>query len=272
MVKARRKIGIGIGIILLIVVAVIFEDPSDRSKQDETGYHLLVPIDLVAAQETDTNIGDILEREAGMSAYFQVPSGIELESVKSIFRTTEVETEEYIIGSVPVTDYDDPLEDVHVFVSSTGWIVAYYLASDPASKIIDVVPTSSGSTTIDTKLERVLRTVTGAAGVGYQQPSFYDYRYPEATQMLIATGNGFEVELPSTFRFYERSLARSVWWTCRTSLAIDGQHPSSPSLRTSAGEYVIVEPSLLSPDMRHTIDRPGDNCRAPFLILVYGAD
>lgn len=271
MVKARRRIGIGI--ILLIVAGFVFQDRNDWSNRDKTGYRLLVPIELVAAQETDTNIGDILEREAGMSAYFQVPSGIELESVKAVFRTTEVETEGYIIGSVPVNDYNDPLEDVHVFVSSTGWIVAYYLASDPASKIIDVVHTSSGSTTIDTKLELVLRTVTAAASVGYQQPSFYDYRYPEATQLLIATGNGFEVELPSTFRYYERSLARrDPSLTCHNFFAIDRQRPSSTFLGTRDGQYVIVEPSLLSPDMSHTIDRGDDDCTLPFLLLVYGAD
>ena len=65
--------------------------------------------------------------EAGISAYFKSASPIALADVRGVFRVIEVETADYIIGSVPVPDYRGEY-DAHVYVHREGWFVAYYLA------------------------------------------------------------------------------------------------------------------------------------------------
>ena len=65
--------------------------------------------------------------------------------------------------------------------------------------------------TIATKLETVLLNVTAAAGVSYAQPKFYDFRYPNATNLLLIAeegrGDTFDVELPSSFTFFKLNSA-----------------------------------------------------------------
>jgi hypothetical protein len=51
--------------------------------------------------------------EAGISAYFKSASPVTLADVRSVFRVIEVETADYIIGSVPVPDYAET-QDTHV--------------------------------------------------------------------------------------------------------------------------------------------------------------
>ncbi len=89
------------------------------------------------AQEAEASF---LEKEAGISAYTNLNQKIDLVKVKTAFRTVEKETSTYIVGSVPVPGYDEDSwkewPDVHCFVHKDGWIVAYYLADVPTSKIM----------------------------------------------------------------------------------------------------------------------------------------
>jgi hypothetical protein len=87
---------------------------------------------VMAAEST------FLDEEAGISAYTNLGT------------TIEQETADYIVGSVALPDLPET-EDVHCFVHSDGWIVTYYLAAEPTSKIIGWVYPSS--TTLVTKLE-----------------------------------------------------------------------------------------------------------------------
>ena len=57
----------------------------------------------VARAETGA-ISSFLDDEAGISAYFDASATIDLNDVRSLFRTIEVETADYIIGSIPVSD------------------------------------------------------------------------------------------------------------------------------------------------------------------------
>jgi hypothetical protein len=51
--------------------------------------------------------------EAGISAYFKSANSINLADVQSTFRVVETQTADYIVGSVPVANYD-ATQDVHV--------------------------------------------------------------------------------------------------------------------------------------------------------------
>ncbi len=92
------------------------------------------------AQENSTafDLGAYLDQEAGISAYYKSPDAITLSQVRGQFRTIETETADYIIGSVAVPNYPEENFDAHVYVHTTGWILAYYLRVDPVSKILDV--------------------------------------------------------------------------------------------------------------------------------------
>ena len=70
---------------------------------------------------TDSFIGDKLDAEAGISAYYKAPDTIDLNQVAPVFRTIEISTTEYIIGSVAVPNYPEHY-DVHVYVNTNGWI------------------------------------------------------------------------------------------------------------------------------------------------------
>jgi hypothetical protein len=100
-------------------------------------------------------------------------------------------------------------------VSHDGWFVAYYLAADPASKILDW--RTYTSTKITTKLEETLSVVAVAAGVPFSGATFYDFRNPTATNLMLImksnaqnTPDSFQVKLPGTYNFYEMRSARRV--------------------------------------------------------------
>ena len=161
--------------------------------------------------------------EAGISAYFKSASTVNLADVRGVFRVIEVQTADYIIGSVPVPDYAED-QDTHVYIHKDGWFVAYYLQSDPVGKILDWKRYTP--TTIPTKLERVLTVAATQAGVSMPQPSYYDFRYPNATHMIfvaeVQTGSGsdsFEINLPGTYNYYHRSWSFSAGNACYYSFA-----------------------------------------------------
>ena len=79
----------------------------------------------------------MLTQEAGISAYLQTASPISLNQVRGLYRTIEAETADYIIGSVSVPNYYEHF-DVHVYVHTDGWILAYYLKDQVTSKMIDI--------------------------------------------------------------------------------------------------------------------------------------
>lgn len=161
----------------------------------------------VASAEGDA-IASVIGSEAGISAYYQSAVPIEFTAdFRTVFRTIEAETADYIIGSVRVENYVES-EDVHVYVSKNGWMLAYYLKTDPVGKIFDW-KTYNGAA-INTKLEKTLIRVASFAGVPYTAAAFYDFRYPNATHLMLIgetheDGNNFTVNLPSSFTYYERS-------------------------------------------------------------------
>lgn len=143
--------------------------------------YLLWQGSLSAAQ---SDVFSTLSKEAGISTYFQASTPIDLDKIRALFRTIEADTDTYIVGSVPIEGYSES-HYVHVLASTDGWIVAYYLKSDPASKIVDWLAFKELQKEIKTKLETALATLAASVGVAYPGPTFYDFRYPDATNIMI---------------------------------------------------------------------------------------
>lgn len=211
----------------------------------------LKPPALITTAYADTgSIGARLDEEAGISAYFNAAQPITLSRVRSQFRTIETETADYILGSVPVPNYVEHF-DAHVYVHRSGWILAYYLRPDPVSKIIDVKARSITTT----KLANVVTAVGGAAGVAVQEVSHYDFRYPNATHMMLVAeddnaGNEFSVQLPSSFAYFERGWA--VQDNCCDYFTVDGANKPNTTW-DSDSPHGTINASQLLPDVVHNI-------------------
>jgi hypothetical protein len=158
------------------------------------------------------------ETEAGIAAYFKATSTINLTSsgLRSKFRTIEAATSNYIIGQVAVGNYGES-EDAKVYVSRSGWILAYYLSGDPAAKMVDIEAFRSSRRLTGSKLETVLRSVAQGAGKPVANVKFYDFRNPGATKLLLAgeyfndNDAVFNFTPPASYNYYEYSvIARST--------------------------------------------------------------
>ena len=143
--------------------------------------------------------------EAGISAYVKASSSIDLNNAKSAFASIERETADYIIGTVALT-YHSEEEYPHVYVSTDGWIVAYYPRERERSWIVpwgDYAGDALSSTTLSKAVGSVATEVGGTpSGLKY-----YDFKNPDATKMMIileSTGssNFFKVYIPTTFSTY----------------------------------------------------------------------
>ncbi|NJN97530.1 MAG: hypothetical protein HC875_27340 [Anaerolineales bacterium] len=149
--------------------------------------------------------------EAGIAAYFSAGNAINLNNVRSLYRTLEADTAQYLLGSISVPGYDEG-HDVHVYISSNspGWVLAYYHKTEPTAKIFDWLYYDTNGQ-IKTKLGQVLERVTGQLGVS-PTVQYYHFNYPNANKlMLIAetrTDHGsdsFQVNLPGNLIHSEQS-------------------------------------------------------------------
>ena len=159
-----------------------------------------------------TSTGTFLDKEAAMSAYFKTDGPIDLASIHDSFTTIEVETGDYIIGSMSVPNYNAETEQVHVYVHKDGWVLTYYPQDAPASKSIDLA-TYTNDHTVTTKLRNLSARIAQTVGSSFSDVSYYDFLYPNATQMMVvveiddSNGNSFKIQLPSSYAYYERSWA-----------------------------------------------------------------
>ena len=205
-----------------------------------------------------------LEQEAGIAAYTKVYA-VDLIKAQLAFKNVEKKTDSYIIGSISLSGYPET-DDVHVYVDVTGWIAAYYLAKEPASKIIDWLDYSGGAIT-STKLEDALVKVTNVLAVEMPYTNYYDFRYPEATKIMIVTdektGSGtesFKMLIPSNYVVYSRTWSLAIhsysrdWCNHDGNIKIDGTTLKSGSACNYWGIWQgTITPTQLSPEIYHTI-------------------
>jgi len=202
-----------------------------------------------------------LEEEAGISTYTNVGEAIDLEKARTAFRTIENETDEYIIGSVPLPGYPET-EDVHAYVHKDGWVVTYYLKEEPVAKILDWEDYSTDEKITGTKLEDGVSVVCAAAGVPIRDPKYYDFRYPNADKLMIIADaqwtegtDTFKIKLPSDFVFYARSYSHYAYDSDGSTIKIDENDISSIGYCRdySVTNYGQLSPTQLSLDTFHTV-------------------
>jgi hypothetical protein len=221
----------------LAVLAVMIGGLFSWNETTDTGALTLeapafVQAAAAAEESSDTaQTPQTLLEEAGMAAYFKTDLPITINNnLRNAFRVIEDETDTYIIGSVPLDGFSEK-HDVHAYVHTDGWLLAYYPREDAASKMLDIVA-FNGVDAIPNKLVSALGTVAGAAGVGSSPPSFYHFQYPNANRMTIVgetdvDGTWFEMTLPSNLTYFEfcyifHEAGSSGGYSTTGSLSING--------------------------------------------------
>lgn len=151
-----------------------------------------------------------LEEEGGISVYTNVDQILDISRVRSVFKTIEQETSNYIIGSLALTDLPES-EDVHGYVHKDGWIVVYYLKNEPVAKMIDWTSSSTGQLT-KTKLQLGIETVGNNLGVMISEMEYYHFQYPYAGKLMIIIeydevdgADSFEFKIPNDYMISEIS-------------------------------------------------------------------
>lgn len=204
----RRLLVLGaVALVLVLAVVFIVKSPNGPGETLALQAPAFVQAAAAATSGTPAEVAAMLSNEAGISAYMQTSNPIDLSIVRGEFRTIETETSDYIIGSVAVPDHPEHF-DVHVYVHTDGWILAYYLNGDATAKIVDVRSRTIGST----KLETIISMIAGALGETTTGLKYYDFRYPNATHILMVAedhedGRDFNITLPSEYGYSERSWA-----------------------------------------------------------------
>lgn len=219
---------------------------------------LSAPTFLTVAQAASvaSPVADRLDEEAGISAWFQTSGPISISQIAPVFRTIEVQTGDYIIGSVAVLSYNEHF-DAHVYAHKDGWILAYYFNNAPISKIVSIREDTITSTNLDT----VISIVAGAAGEPFTQANYYDFRYPNATNILMvaendANGNTFTINLPSTYGYFERGWAgdRGQY---SGNFYVDGVKAATTFTVPYSNEYGTITSAQMLPGITHTIEIDG---------------
>lgn len=198
-------------------------------------------------------VGQKIQDEAGIAAYYKAPNTLSLESIRPLFNSIELESADYILGSISVPNYGEHF-DVHVYVRRDGWIMAYYLSSAPAGKMID---TRVNNSLESTKLTIVMNNVAVTGGSPFGAVTYYNFIYPNATHMLLVReySEEFQITIPSGFSYYE------VSWGGNSYVYIDGKFYSN------SNGYGSVPLTSFLPDVVHTF-APYSNAYS-VLVITY---
>ena len=205
-----------------------------------------------------------LEDEAGVSAYVNTSQSIDLSKAELCYRNIEYNCSDYILGSVELPDLPED-EDVHVYVSADGWIVAYYLKEEPASKIMQWIGYDGGEITT-TKLEDAISKMCTGIEIPYQQIKnhlkYYDFSYPDANGLMIIVDSmdvpgtdTFEFKIPGDYTVYKASWSHSAYdtWGSNTKIKktsedewtdINNFGDGSGNWQVKHGYYDWIEPDI----------------------------
>lgn len=162
--------------------------------------------------------------EAGIAAYVKLDSVdiSDLTEALNFYHSIEKQEETYIIGTMEVAN-ESPKGGQwsnypHLYIGLDGWVVAYYLNTEGASRIMQWKGYTPGAISTTT-LEDAIDIMSAHIGVTYSTLiKYYDFRFPEANKLTliaetVVTGsNCFSVTIPGTL--YEGSYSTYMEYSC----------------------------------------------------------
>ncbi len=201
----------------------INEEEIDKS--GENGIISLAPpsfISAASASEAESG-GAFPEDKAGIAAYIFTNQTISINRIKTIFYYVDKIGDNYIIGRTKIPDFGGNIA-VRVYADTDGWLVAYLMMTEPASKIMKWETTSYDTPkfgAISTTLEEALIKAGEAAKVGINtnKIKYYDFEFPNANAMMIlvrteATNgkNLLQVKIPADYMLFEASYYHYIYY------------------------------------------------------------
>jgi hypothetical protein len=211
--------------VLLFALSLLATFGQARPPEAQTGQGMALqpPAFLKSAQAaspSQVDFGSILE-EAGVTAYTKLDKEIDLVNAAARFKTIQQETDQFIVGIVTAPGYERSTEleenaEVNVFLQRDGWIVAYLSRWQLASAQFDWINYDKDRLT-GTLIENVVRMFAEDEGVSDYTVSYYDFRNPEATHLILAAdrvdvttwADWFQITIPRELMVYESSWAHA---------------------------------------------------------------
>lgn len=225
---------------VLLVLGLCASLLSNQKSEETSGVPALTLVKPAFAQATGSST-TFLDEEAGIALYADIKQTIDLAKAKNIYRTGEKETSDYIVGSVALPNLPES-DDVHCFIHRNGWIVIYYLKSEPASKILDWRYYTGGKLSKN-KLQLGLEKACNSLGIAANETRYYHFQYPQANKMLIIFGsktgpgdNTFYYQIPSDLDVFEGSWSHYASFEGETKVS-----------------YGILKQPMLSYETRHNV-------------------
>lgn len=244
---------------------------------------IALPTKLTRAETSTTFPVD----EAGIAAYVKLDSVTieDLTEALIFFRFGgESKEETYVIGTVEVENKfwkNYP----HLYIGLDGWMVAFYLKDEEASRIMqwkDYTPGTISTTTLKDAIDFMAENI----GVTYSgEVKYYHFAFPEANKMtLIAETlpeatlgtctNSFSVTVPGTL--YEASYSiYSVHWGYSPRnmwLKVDGEVGFNEDETGNKEFYGFYKPAtLFAVNVPHFVELYRFNCNGEgaATVLVY---
>ncbi|MFO7772790.1 MAG: hypothetical protein R6U93_08880 [Dehalococcoidia bacterium] len=227
---------IAVGVVVAVLASFGHFNPNVGEEGSVLGIpnalNLVKPPAALAQTESSTFPAD----EAGIAAYVELDSvdGLNMTVVGEAYHTIEASGESYIVGTVPVWKFP------HVYLGLDGWMVAYMLKTEEASRIVRIGCTQTEN------LEYAIEYMCDEIGVTSSTPvEYYDFEFPEANKMtvivedLVTTHNHYYVTVPGTL--YEASYQVHIGTACygarsTVSLEVDGNQVASYALDWSGSK------------------------------------
>jgi len=188
------------------------------------------------------------EDEAGISAYVNIGKSINITEAVKAFTQTEELSQTHAIGIIPIDNKRGTI-NVHVYVDTGGYVVAYFKNTEPASKILKW----SGMDFNNPKMEdfitnTAIKAMCGKIDVYYldikDDIKYYDFEYLDAKKMVIflnARGSGGDeythIFIPGKYRLYEASYSLISDTSNRNYLYVDGKRIASAYNGLTTGTY-----------------------------------
>ena len=234
------------------------------SKSGEKGIISLMPPPFIGIAGAVEAMGGnaFPEDEAGISAYVNVGKSINITEAVKAFTQTEELSQTHAIGIIPI-DNKRGTTNVHIYVDTGGYIVAYFKKTEPASNIIkwsgmdfnnpkiEDFTTNAAIKALCTKIDVYYLDIT-------DDIKYYDFEYPDAEKMVIfldarSSGGGeyTHISIPGKYRLYEASYSLISDTSDYNYLYVDGKRIASAWEGLTTGTY---DPeNVLTLEKPHTI-------------------
>lgn len=149
--------------------------------------------------------GSFLDQEAGMAAYANVGSSINLGNARRAFKVVEAEEAGFLIGVVDViVPTPSQQKQPHVFVHKDGWVVAYFLRDESVGY---VWPFGQNIKPPESVLLTALNQVAGVSGFSLSAVDYYNFKFPSANRVTVVNASSntvdFSFQVPTAFQVFE---------------------------------------------------------------------